>query len=1252
MPYRTIEEHKAALVNAYPGITEINLISPPEQKLQILTIRTAYDTVEVPNEIIERIQRLISSLSPRAKRLLEDQGITFCLILGYIDRQPIWWNNTQDRENWLVGQGYAESTVGGLISPGETLSSLQSLDGKYSGKEIANWFQDTVRRYELTTLTYYVGIAEDRIDWHRAASETSRYRGQEYRHKPTEGRGAVTATGILYNVWDEINRGKEKSFARLYPILYKAWLDYNEFLEEKYQALLDKDRVEQAALYPMTTTAFGINDQVLTSPQIEVFGLINRILELTSLSPGEFDNQFRHHAARRLGDCAQSYGDAASYGDRVLILKLRGRIFEKTDIYFGCYRPEFTTADYGIRPQPLPYDPKVNRIIGNIFKKAAVKLITPHVIKEPDKDIILQRFSSGVRWPIHSIETEIEVDGCTLPIREIFYHSIMDASRTALESIEANQETQGILTRLENLYPQFFLERIRRERRGQERERVTGIFAEATPLTATPVAITTHEVQPPPPPPLPHELFIRALPPATATEFELLAELNRLGASLNADTKGFGRVSDLLFDTEGTLLQVIRAYYVYRNKPERLAEQFNALDSAISLILNELIPALSEPGELRSILTDCPITLAFLTRDTRIIEDAFGWTTGDERREYAEEFILPAFGIAAPAQEIIREREEAQPAPAQVATPVALPANPPSSPVQPTTNAATISAPPAPIPAPAPPPAPPASILPHRPDPWFPPLPASDSEEALIAARARLLQQAEIDVLTAYDQGYTRFRCVLGYASEGFPIYMYFTNDKGEETVFTYVSHNQEFESQGKLMTLSDAVYLKIAVQSYVLNEEGIEPFRAVSQRTGNVGVLAEHAIPLLAGNSAYREAYIQRNGDGVLVLHIKAPDRIGRAPIHVSFPLGISDDRENHSEACSRAETILDFIEKAGERAWLTKNDVMTHLQASVTDKPWLSREIMYMPNYERETHFIVLGEYGNEQIVTLSPLTLRMAPGGDNPSWSLVITFSIRETGNEETQYLRTHNFNLHTSNLPLAMARAELSLRGGRINDNVRVIGLFEAISAYLAEHPNARFGREGMGEREVALVGDAPMQTFFDNMKRYEDDLTVRPVIISKENGEVTFSLRVYRGSAPVIGRDIKTMPEELKRYGAPIEITVKIPEEAREMIEPLAQDVSDAVAWAATEHYSAIAVSDDSESEEREKHKPGYRAARAGIFLRAGSETALPRYFGRDYTLVQESRPRREEPFHPTQSSNRFEWRVPVSRTAAAEVATR
>jgi hypothetical protein len=519
-------------------------------------------------------------------------------------------------------------------------------------------------------------------------------------------------------------------------------------------------------------------------------------------------------------------------------------------------------------------------------------------------------------------------------------------------------------------------------------------------------------------------------------------------------------------------------------------------------------------------------------------------------------------------------------------------------------------------------------------------------QAAFEGARRAIIDDTELFMIQALDDGFTKFECNIDLKKNGFPILLSFANDKGEKKEFVLTHHAKTFNTHGLNLTLEDAVDLKIAVQSKVLNETGTEPMRTPGKGGQPSSVRMSQAIPLLSHDPAKRRISISRP-NGTLLLQIAAPDRDnkGEEKIILNMQLGLADEpqynvtkaewdwihgkneRPEHiSETAERIKLILDYIAQAGkQKLVLTKRDVSEKLwrHVMVNGKEWVRVEKDFtLPDY---TDFKLLHEVTDEadkvvQKISLSPVKMHLDRGGDNPSWHMDFYLYANDKPAHIKGWgkpLRGRSVNLHTSNHELAVARARQSMEG--ITDAYgHAPGFIELVTAHAKAQPHDRWTKIGTDQGDgTVLVGNKRAQDFMDDMLRYEHDIGVKLIKHPPQDGKVSFTLKALRAVTPSRLGNVKAEPHVIcikdgEGNRREIELTLTVPENKAEKIDDFAKKVSEAMGWYAAEAYGSIALSVNSGEDSQRKRVQQYQASTIKNLLEKAVESHFAAAFGQPY----------------------------------------
>lgn len=484
-------------------------------------------------------------------------------------------------------------------------------------------------------------------------------------------------------------------------------------------------------------------------------------------------------------------------------------------------------------------------------------------------------------------------------------------------------------------------------------------------------------------------------------------------------------------------------------------------------------------------------------------------------------------------------------------------------------------------------------------------------KEAFEATRDELLARSWMYAQQAYDSGHPYFKSEIGLKDNGYPITLSFSNEAGGPLLsFSLTKYDEAYKSRGFELGLDDAIDLKIAVQSKILNQEGIEPLRT-SRKSGHVSVGMDDAMPFFSFDPTKRTTKVSPMGDGVYTLEIDAPDRKHSKIIHASIPLGLNDDPENMSEARKRERVVMDFIEShRKEEKWVTKKDVLDILKQHVQQegKSWISRENIPLQGFTKPRIIHIAGG-DKPQKITLAPITLTMDAGGPNPSWRANIEFNTNDDPDDKAQgkYLRSKVLDMRTSSLQLATARILESLQGITTKEGVHTPGLIEMLKQHCATYPNDHWHKDSNG---VDLIGEKPLQHFLDDMRQYDNQVGVMAVKQGEHDNKAIYILHPLRGTIPDLGGTAKPMPEVLKLRDRengqkfPIEVAIAVQKSMEHKVHDFVEKVRSSMGDAATELYSSYALAASEGEEDKRKTPSDWRASTIRNLLEKAVETNL------------------------------------------------
>jgi len=368
--------------------------------------------------------------------------------------------------------------------------------------------------------------------------------------------------------------------------------------------------------------------------------------------------------------------------------------------------------------------------------------------------------------------------------------------------------------------------------------------------------------------------------------------------------------------------------------------------------------------------------------------------------------------------------------------------------------------------------------------------------EAFETTQARLLAEAELQLMDASSQGFTHFESRLDLNKPGFPIALVFYKEestaKGVETKMKrqfLQKYDQEYKERGIPLTLEDAVELKIAVQSAFLNGNEVNKgLCSASTLTSSAAKLIDRDAPIFFDpKKAFpvRDFSVKKNGVGGYTMDLEVLDPYTKQPVIIGVPLGVSAlnyDAAELQERDARAQYILDYLQgkqKSPANIFVKKRDIWDVLRGHVQagGKQWFSTESEILPGFE-EPQVIYKSD---KQKITLAPVTLTRELG-PTPSWNLQCILHVNEEPGSKSlgRRLRSRKIDLCTDNLPLAYVRASDALLGVENSDGATLAeGLLTKLQGHMkgwdvhwTEEQKAGNGREVAIVREKRL-SDAPV-----------------------------------------------------------------------------------------------------------------------------------------------------------------------------------
>lgn len=433
--------------------------------------------------------------------------------------------------------------------------------------------------------------------------------------------------------------------------------------------------------------------------------------------------------------------------------------------------------------------------------------------------------------------------------------------------------------------------------------------------------------------------------------------------------------------------------------------------------------------------------------------------------------------------------------------------------------------------------------------------------EAFDEALEYLIGDARMHLMQAQNAGFNQFDCRLNLTRSGFPIELLFSKEvnvegqiKTKRMPRLLTKGIEAYDKRDIPLTLTDAVDLKIYVQSVIYSAAGIVPARRV-MGSGNIAVMLDTPIPL-----PIIDYDIQPGSNGMYTMVCESQNPYTRESIYTKIPLGIAarheDEGKERRELEKRAEFVFDFLhKKSNERTKegygivIKKRDVTAQLQSELEkqDREWVTAERMALPGFESPS-LIHVSPDGSQKI-TLAPISLSMDIGGDNPSWHCNLPFYIGDKNKPAMgELVRTRSLNLRTRHLPLAIARARETLMDVKWPSGAeRLSGFLPSLQKYMASTNDEWRIVSSDKNVDQVFIGQKPLQDFLEDMMRYERD--VGAIMDKREmsaNGDIKLTIQVVRGQIRDLGETTSFSPEYLYECDAesrkPIAYTVGVPGE--------------------------------------------------------------------------------------------------------------
>lgn len=297
--------------------------------------------------------------------------------------------------------------------------------------------------------------------------------------------------------------------------------------------------------------------------------------------------------------------------------------------------------------------------------------------------------------------------------------------------------------------------------------------------------------------------------------------------------------------------------------------------------------------------------------------------------------------------------------------------------------------------------------------------------------RSMLLQATRtVDACLAKDAERNKFRCRLNSAKSGYSITMVLGDGRSAPEEHTIQTHAKN---------LDQAVALKRALQSHILNRKDITPLR-YTYREQSSELRSNELIP--AGLKAPDKAEA-RNGYYVARFWGQEMQEGATKPVEMIFPLGVRFDKEQPEAGSSQAAKRLEWLTRhlqVNDRQGIheTREELSARMRKYFTSQPgkrWQEAPSLDLQGME-DGPVIDLGFPGKlrGQTTSLSNVKIRYTGSGRdaegnasneaedsrNPSWHLGLTLTVHANGQE---YKYQPYIRLQTSNEEAALRKAEL-------------------------------------------------------------------------------------------------------------------------------------------------------------------------------------------------------------------------------------
>ena len=962
------------------------------------------------------------------------------------------------------------------------------------------------------------------------------------------------------------------------------------------------DNSTSIARYSATDRAFGVNTELLTPPQIELFKYLNETLTKLQVTPQQFDQQFRREFML-IDILIDHYGQTAVEDSLCANKPLLGPLKKQSNKETSNF--EILDPFWGTNSAPSSF-PFPNHIKAEY--DSAVSLLLERERKNRDEavggssfatnDIVLQKYSSAEislsqkfqdrGWfviydsmrkntPLSFLENtlseafaftiahiaqdkEIQLRETHLQRLNTLMQLVINAVAIQPTEVNAKELWEQEMTRKEA----FLVKRIEREAtRIREEERIARIRAE--------------EGKQPKPYPLP-------LTPGKHAE-RAKQDFGPLCDALDCREKANKDLGQILLASG--IIEIVAASYDGRMnelnrlfKPDKNPKGIAAIKHAYESA--ETILAADSSSPIAKAVTSSALLMAILTGNSSHVEalgnasdpslylkenilpelfpNWFKRATGSLDQEdlaLLEKLTRPEPKILEPKiPEIIKKEDELPPPP--IAAPVITPE---------------------PLPKPKPPievipPAPPIKKIPElfRSN-IYTSTPRLSNEELWALLESRLAD-AEMNALKYADftPPLDQYYCELDIRKDPYELRHIFARIDQDRKGRSVIAKEEWKQSLGT-NNLDDAVDMKIAIQAAILNDDFFSPLRRGKFNAGKIGILDTETIPVIAPEVIH----ISRSA-GACFISFDARDHKNGPLLHFSMPLGVIDRPHTLAEVERRRDVVIQEIDRTrASRVYLTKDTLMEHLKKDVIKNSpdnsldWYVPKRLDLPYYEKPT--LISNNHG--QRVALGAVTLRYDASIDAPTWIADFRFHLQtEPENKDLgPVVRTHSLRIHSNNEDLAIERATFAAKQ-----------LHEMIKG---QHSQGAWSVEGDEKKDLVQYDEVRLERIFQEIRRYEDDVGCQLHGQTEIGNDIEFTVKAMRCWGVYMAKKDASVLEPIDiakttKVGSeaePVEMVFRVPKTNADFIQKYANQVHNTFSIKLGEAYASIALSNEGE------HKP-------------------------------------------------------------------